>query len=128
MSIETTIKFIEDEAARFGAKVGMEFNNSYVLRNNTGEVALKDNGAYFGFIHPDEEASGQFHDFSIAIFPNNQGKAWLVCLGIGSNGFKNYYELATYPGLRRLFSKLVKNEKGFCKSDSTLKKYNKNVF
>jgi hypothetical protein len=37
-------------------------------------------------------------------------------LGIGSSGFKNDYELATYPGLRRLFSKLI-NEKGFCKSD-----------
>jgi 5-methylcytosine-specific restriction enzyme B len=37
-------------------------------------------------------------------------------LGIGSRGFKNDYELATYPGLRRLFSKLI-NEKGFCKSD-----------
>src|SRR5208283_144212 len=43
-------------------------------------------------------------------------KPWLVCLGIGSNGFKNDYELATYPGLRRLFSKLI-SERGFCKSD-----------
>ncbi len=40
----------------------------------------------------------------------------MVCLGIGSSGFKNDYELATYPGLRRLFSKLT-DERGFCKSD-----------
>ena len=33
-----------------------------------------------------------------------------------SSGFKNDYELATYPGLRRLFSKLT-DERGFCKSD-----------
>jgi 5-methylcytosine-specific restriction endonuclease McrBC GTP-binding regulatory subunit McrB len=72
--------------------------------------------AYFGFIHPEEEASGPFHDFSLTIFPNDQEQPWLVCLGIGSSGFKNDYELATYPGLRRLFSKLI-NEKGFCKSD-----------
>ena len=39
-----------------------------------------------------------------------------MCLGIGSSGFKNDYELATYPGLRRLFSKLT-DERGFCKSD-----------
>ncbi|MEK6531424.1 MAG: hypothetical protein AABZ23_02890 [Deltaproteobacteria bacterium] len=116
MSIETIKQFIEDEAKLFGAKVDIEFNKPYVLRNNTGTEALKDNGAYFGFIHPDEEASGPFHDFSLTIFPNNLGKPWLVCLGIGSNGFKNDYELATFPGLRRLFSKLV-DEKGFCKSD-----------
>ncbi len=116
MNIDTIKKFIEDEAKRFGAKIDAEFNKPYVLRNNTGEEALKDNGAYFGFIHPDEEVSGPFHDFSLTIFPNNQDKAWLVCLGIGSNGFKNDYELATFPGLRRLFSKLV-DERGFCKSD-----------
>lgn len=40
----------------------------------------------------------------------------MVCLGIGSSGFKNDYELATYSGLRRLFSKLT-DENGFCKSD-----------
>lgn len=116
MSIEIIRQFIKEEAERFGAKIDVEFNKPYVPRNNTGEEALKDNGAYFGFIHPDEETSGPFHDFSLTIFPNDQGKAWLVCLGIGSNGFKNDYELATYPGLRRLFSKLV-NERGFCKSD-----------
>src|SRR5690606_21203612 len=72
--------------------------------------------AYFGFIHPEEETSGPFHDFSLTIFPNDQNKPWLVCLGIGSSGFKNDYELATYPGLRRFFSRLI-DERGFCKSD-----------
>jgi DNA polymerase III delta prime subunit len=52
----------------------------------------------------------------LTIVPNAQSKPWLVCLGVGSNGFKNDYELATYPGLRRLFSKLT-DERGFCKSD-----------
>lgn len=109
-------QFIKDKAKEFGAKVENEFNKPYVERNNTGQEALKDSGAYFGFIHPEEETSGPFHDFSLTIFPNDQNKPWLVCLGIGSSGFKNDYELATYPGLRRLFSKLI-NENGFCKSD-----------
>lgn len=39
-----------------------------------------------------------------------------MCLRIGSSGFKNDYELANYPGLRRLFSKLT-DERGFCKSE-----------
>ena len=116
MNIENIRQFIKEKAEQFGAKTDNEFNKPYVERNNTGQEALKDNGAYFGFIHPEEEASGPFHDFSLTIFPNDQDRPWLVCLGIGSSGFKNDYELATYPGLRRLFSKLI-NEKGFCKSD-----------
>ena len=116
MKIENIKQFIKEKAEQFGAKTENEFNKPYVERNNTGQEALKDNGAYFGFIHPEEEASGPFHDFSLTIFPNDQEKPWLVCLGIGSSGFKNDYELATYPGLRRLFSKLI-NERGFCKSD-----------
>lgn len=116
MAIENVRKFIKEKAEQFGAKTDNEFNKPYVERNNVGPEALKDNGAYFGFIHPEEETLGQFHDFSLTIFPNDQNKPWLVCLGIGSSGFKNDYELASFPGLRRLFSKLI-NEKGFCKSD-----------
>jgi len=116
MSIENIREFIKEKANQFGAKIDNEFNKPYIERNNTGAEALKDNGGYFGFIHPEEETSGPFHDFSLTIFPNEQNKPWLVCLGIGSSGFKNDYELATYPGVRRLFSKLV-NEKGYCKSD-----------
>ncbi|WP_462222652.1 McrB family protein [Ferruginibacter sp.] len=116
MSIDNIKQFIKERAEQFGAKIDNEFNKPYVERNNTGQEALKDNGAYFGFIHPEEETSGPFHDFSLTIFPSDQDKPWLVCLGIGSSGFKNDYELATYPGLRRLFSKLI-NDRGFCKSD-----------
>lgn len=116
MIIDNTRQFIKDKAEQFGAKADNEFNKPYIERNNTKQEALKDNGAYFGFIHPDEDTSGPFHDFSLTIFPNEQNKPWLVCLGIGSSGFKNDYELATYPGLRRLFSSLI-NERGFYKSD-----------
>jgi 5-methylcytosine-specific restriction enzyme B len=114
--IDSVIDFIVECATKFGAKPELEFNKPYVLRRNIGAEALKDNGAFFGFIHPEEEGSGPYHDFSLTIFPNDQNKPWLVCLGIGSSGFKNDYELATYPGLRRLFSKLT-DERGFCKSD-----------
>jgi 5-methylcytosine-specific restriction protein B len=116
MIIDNIRQFIKEKAEQFGAKADNEFNKPYVERKNTGQEALKDNGAYFGFIHPDEDASGPFHDFSLTIFPNENNKPWLICLGIGSSGFKNDYELATYPGLRRLFSNLI-NERGFCKSD-----------
>ncbi len=116
MSIESIRTYIKEQAELFGAKIDVEFNKPYIERNNTGSEALKDNGAFFGFIHPDEEVAGPFHDFSLTIFPNDQNKPWLICLGIGSSGFKNDYELATFPGLRRLFSKIIDNN-GFCKSD-----------
>jgi len=116
MSIDNIRQFIKDKAKEFGANTAVEFNKPYIERNNTGLEALKDNGAYFGFIHAEEETSGPYHDFSLVIFPTNQDSAWLICLGIGSSGFKNDYELATYPGLRRMFSNLT-NDKGFCKSD-----------
>ena len=109
-------EYINEKAKEFGAKIDTEYNKSYVARNNTGAEALKDNGAYFGFIHPEEQSAGPFHDFSLTIFPNNQDKPWVICLGIGSNGFKNDYELATYPGLRRMFVKII-DKNGFCKSD-----------
>lgn len=116
MSIDRIRQFIKETAAQFGVKTDNEFNKSYVERNNTGFEALKDNGAYFGFIHSEEEASGPFHDFALTIFPSDQEKPWLVCLTIGSSGFKHDYELAICPGLRRLFSKLI-DDRGFCKSD-----------
>ena len=51
MSIETIREFIKQKAVEFGAKPESEYNKPYVERNNTGQEALKDNGAYFGFIH-----------------------------------------------------------------------------
>ncbi len=116
IKIKNTLEFIRQKAEEFGAKNDKEFNKSYIERNNTGIDSLKDKGAFFGFIHPEEESGGPFHDFSLTIFPCIEDKPWLVSLGIGSSGFKNDYELATYPGIRRLFSKLI-DEKGFYKSD-----------
>ncbi|MFD2902525.1 McrB family protein [Sphingobacterium anhuiense] len=116
--IEEIKQYINGLATKFGAKVDSENSNSYAIRNNVGEEALRDNGAYFGFVEPEEGTSGQYHDFSLVIFPTNNEKAWLVCLGIGSSGFKNDYELASYPGVRRLFKNLI-TENGYCKSDFT---------
>lgn len=114
-TIEEIIKYIQDEASKFGAKFD-ERKKDYILRKNIGTDALNDNGGYFGFIHPEEEPSGLFSDFSITIFPALEGKPWVLCLGIGLSGFKNDYELAGFPGVRRTFIKLI-DEKGFCKSN-----------
>ena len=89
-----------------------------MLRKNIKSEAFKNNGAYFGFIHPEEENSGPYHDFSFVVFPSENGENWVVSLGIGSLGFKNDYELATFPGVRRLFNSIISNdENSFCKTD-----------
>lgn len=120
--IERIIEHLENKAKEFGAKNDGEFSNDYILRKNIKPEAFRNNGAYFGFIHPEEETSGTYHDFSFVVFPsnpelNNGKNPWVVCLGIGSLGFKNDYELATFPGVRRLFSSIIDNENSFCKTD-----------
>lgn len=114
--IDEIWELIRIKADEFGAIKTANNNRSYIERNNINHESLLDHGGYFGFIHPDEETSSGYHDFSFNIFPTDQEKAWLLCLGIGSLGFKNDYELSTFPGLRRLFSKLI-DENGFIKSD-----------
>lgn len=114
--IEDVITLIKEWAVEFGANNENEFSKSYVFRENIGTEALRDNGAFFGFLHPDEEQRGVFHDFSFTIFPSQNNEPWLLCFGVGSNGFKKDLELATKPGLRRLFSQLIDDD-GICKSD-----------
>lgn len=113
MIIENIRQFIKEKAEQFGGQQTTDF----IERNNTEKDAFDKGRAYFGLISPEEDTRGSYHDFSVVIFPSNEeNKAWLIALGIGSLGFKNDYELASYPGLRRLFSKIV-NSDSFIKSD-----------
>lgn len=113
MSIEHIRQFIKEKAEEFGAKT-----DSFIFRDNT-DICFNTNtpGAYLGLVEFVEGSSGVYHDFSFVVFPASlEGQSLVVTLGIGSQGFKNDYNIATYPGLRRLFKKLI-NEKGFCKTD-----------
>lgn len=113
--IEQTREYIKRLASNFGA-TNDSTSKSYIERNNTKEAALHDEGAYFGLISPEEEASGPYHDFSFVVFPALGSNSWLIAIGVGSLGFKNDYDLARYPGLSRFFSSLI-DDKGFCKTD-----------
>jgi len=108
---------IKQKAVEFGARQINDSVKDYIFRDNTGKDALLDNGAFFGFISPTEEPTGPYHDLSFVIFPTDTENAWLVCIGIGSLGFKNDYELASRPGIRRLLSRIIKPENGYCKLD-----------
>jgi MoxR-like ATPase len=110
--IKRVIAFAKEIAEEFGAAPG-----TYAFRNNARNGSDDSNRAYFGFVQPDEPPSGPYHDFSIVLYPGGDGQKWLIRMGVGTNGFKNDFELATFPGLRRLFAKIVDIENGFCKSD-----------
>lgn len=112
MAIQDVIDFVKTRAAEFGAKP-----TSYVFRNNAQNGPDDENRAYFGLIQPDEAPSGAYHDFSLVLFPGGPNQKWIVEVGVGSSGFKNDFELATFPGFRRLFASLIEPENGFCKSD-----------
>lgn len=79
-----------------------------IVRKNLEENAFKEGAAYWGFLNPEEETSGQYSDFSFVVFPDSYSdvKTCVVCLGVGSSGFRNDYHLAALPGIRRIFLKL----------------------
>jgi len=109
-SIEGIINYAKTGMNDFGAK-----EENYVFRNNTVSQSLEQGDAYFGFISSGEELKGPYHDFSLVIFPSKDNKPWLIALGVGTLGFKNDYDLASAPGVKRLFSSIISQE-GFCKS------------
>ena len=114
--INEIVDFSQELAASFGASIEDEQLPDNIFRNNTREDSLRQGGAYFGFISPDEEPAGPYHDLSLVIFPAADPKeSWLISLGVGTLGFKNDYELASLHGIRRLFSSLI-NKDGFCKT------------
>ena len=113
--IETTIEYVKELAKEYGAKDESSEKRDYIFRNNTKENALSEGGAFFGFVSPEEEPTGPYSDFSLVIFPDKDDGPWMICLGVGSQGFKNDFELASTPGVRRLFRSIISKD-GYCKS------------
>ena len=113
--LEKVKNFVKEEAIRFGATYNPDerSKNSFLFRDNTKDL---EQSAFFGFVEPEEQERGPYHDFSLVIFPNNSDNYWLIGLGVGTLGFKNDYNLALTPGLRRQFLKIV-NDDGYCKSN-----------
>jgi 5-methylcytosine-specific restriction enzyme B len=116
MVVDELIVFSKNKIMDLGGKEDEPKN--YVFRNNTRADALEEGGAYFGFINPEEDSTGAYHDFCVVLFPDEEDgeKPWLLCLGIGSMGFRNDFELAERPGFRRAFESIL-SETGFCKTD-----------
>ena len=117
MTIQSTIDFVKEEITKYGVKG--DTSKYYVFRNNAKQQdAFTEDKAFFGFIHPDEPETGTYHDFCVVLFPGDiEGtQPWVLSLGVGSIGFLNDFDLASKPGVRRLFNSIL-SENGFCKSD-----------
>ncbi|MCM1163925.1 MAG: AAA family ATPase [Muribaculaceae bacterium] len=124
MTSEDLYKKVLEKAKEFGIKPRNKVDKIY-----TGNAVVRtdlnpDKGAYFGFISEEEAESGTYSDFSFVVFPDNgnQVNNAIVGLVVGSEGFRNDYELASLPWVRRLFSQLYSEdnkEDFFSKADFT---------
>ena len=66
-------------------------------------------GAFCAIIRPEEEKSGVYADLSLVLFVNGPDD-WsnvLVCLGVGTCGFRFDQELAAQTGVKRMFAGLI---------------------
>lgn len=89
-----------------------------IIRNNLLDISFNDGSAFFAFLSSEEETTGPYSDFSFVVFPDKKDdiSACVVALGVGSSGFRNDYQLASLPGLRRLFLKLNSQPNSFFKT------------
>lgn len=122
-----TAKDLFDKVCQKAIAFGMDAKNdkttitnvkgNAIVRENISNKAYVEGKAFFGFLSPEEDPTGAYSDFSFVVFPNNDTNvsACIVCLGVGSLGFKNDFHLASHPGLRRNFIKL-KHDDAFFKS------------
>lgn len=120
MTVEDFYNVCLEFAESLGCKHEDDNSRNTIIRKNidTSKPAEYRKGAYFGFVNPEEERTGAYSDFSLVVFPQIDCKYCVLSLGVGSSGFKNDYEYATLPWLKRLFSKLrTEKYKTFFKSD-----------
>ena len=113
MKAEELFEIVREKAIAFGMSPknkGQQIENpvgNAIIRTNLQSEAFTSGTAYFGFLNPEEETSGPYSDFSFVVFPDLVDvTTCVVCLAVGSSGFRNDYQLAALPGLRRMFLKL----------------------
>ncbi|MCQ2289236.1 MAG: AAA family ATPase [Muribaculaceae bacterium] len=123
MTADDLYRIVLEKAKSFGlvakndGKTIINPKGNSIIRNNLLDASFAEGKAYFGFVSEDEETTGVYSDFSFVIFPEKELGSLVVALVVGSSGFKNDYQLASLPGLRRTFLKLrTPNSKTFFKT------------
>ena len=104
---------MKDEDGRRGTPNAMK-------RSNITTASYADGKAYFGYVRPEEASAGAYYDLSFVIFPQENAGKCVVSIVVGSAGYQRDYDLASTPGIRRLYTKLAKNDGySFVKNDFT---------
>ena len=124
MTTEDLFNRVLSKAKEFGLIAKNEGRNitepkgNSIIRNNLLDISFKDGSAFFAFLSSEEETTGPYSDFSFVVFPDKKDEieTCVVALGVGSSGFRNDYQLASMPGLRRLFLKLNSQTNSFFKT------------
>ena len=111
------IEFFKQTITSFGGD-GPGEKKKYVFRDDASNYPEK--GAYFGCIAEGEGTNSRYSDLSIVIFPSNEDDdtqdRWLISLAVGSDGYKNDFDLISLPGTNRYFRKYL-DKASFVKND-----------
>ncbi|MTV81616.1 McrB family protein [Secundilactobacillus folii] len=94
-------------------------NNLFLTRKAVSENLEKGSNNTYGFIsfiRPDQTPSGPYAGLSVKVNPGKEN--YRISLDIGNEGFGDDYQLATLPGLRRLFFDLQKDIINFANANS----------
>ena len=118
MTAKDLEKTLIESAISFGMNTDKESNKrNAISRSRIENQYFNDQSAFFGFINPDEGFSGGYSDLSFVIFPQKDGGECVMSIGVGSLGYKNDLELASLPGLRRSYLRLMDDDgNSFCKT------------
>lgn len=118
VTLKKLIELIESGAEEFG--IVLSNDNGRKEPNAIKRNALKsdssggNNTPFFGYIRPEQAASGPYQDMSYVIFPLTDDSdniiQILVCLIVGSLGFNHDIENASLPFWRREFMTLKEDQ------------------
>ena len=117
MTAEELKEKVNEEAKKFGLKEGKGNTSNAVVRSNITAESFGKGGAYFGYIRPEEDLTGPYHDVSFVVFPQKSGPC-VIAIAVGSSGFQRDYDLVSIPWLRRLYRKFMNpDRRSFLKND-----------
>ena len=115
---------VKQAAESFGFKDGENgiFRDCITISGKTGKTEIreikevdKEANFWFGYIREDQPTGGAYEGLSYVIFPEKEKTRCIVSIGIGSSSIGKDGDLATNPGFRRSFIRLVKNENNVAK-------------
>lgn len=117
MTAQELYETVKGWGSDFGAKLDVGDKSTAILRKYI-KFDKDDSAQFFGYIRPEEPDSGTYCDLSYVIFPQQNDGLCILAIGIGSEGFRHDNDLASLPGLRRQFLKLLdlKDDMGGCKT------------